>query len=122
VQWNEHPFGGSTSTLETFQVWIGVNGAQDISYTYDATRPLTDPGTPFQVGAEDTGGQFGNSVPGIPSADLVVNSSPTVPGGSATFTSTWRGVSPGTGTVETDLTSNLARDTAVSRANVTVTQ
>jgi subtilisin family serine protease len=122
VQWNEHPFGGSTSTLETFQVWIGVNGTQDISYTYDATHPLTDPGTPFQVGAEDTGGQFGNSVPGIPSADLVVNSSAAVPGGSATFTSSWRGVSPGTGTVETDLTSNLVRDTAVSRANVTVTQ
>jgi fibronectin type III domain protein len=122
VQWNEHPFGESASTLETFHVWIGVNGTQDISYTYDASHPLTNPGTPFQVGAEDTSGQFGNSVPGIPSADLVVDSTPGVPGGSATFTSTWRGVSPGTGTVETDVTDSVARDTAVSRANVTVTR
>jgi hypothetical protein len=121
VQWNEHPFGQSTSTVETFQVWIGLNGTQDISFTYDSAHPLTDPGTPFQVGAEDISGQFGNSVPGIPSADLVVNSTPAVPGGSATFTSTWRGVSPGTATVETDVTSSVARDTSVSRANVTVT-
>jgi subtilisin family serine protease len=121
VQWNEHPFGEPTSTLETFQTWIGINGTQDISFTYDARRPLTDPGIPFQVGAEDITGQFGNSVPGIPSADLVVTSTPGAPGGSATFTSTWRGVSPGTGTVETDLTSNLTRDTAASRTSVTVT-
>jgi subtilisin family serine protease len=121
VQWNEHPFGQSTSTVETFQVWIGLNGKQDISFTYDPAHPLTDPGTPFQVGAEDISGEFGNSVPGIPSADLVVSSTPAVPGGSATFTSTWRGVSPGTATVETDVTSSVGRDTAVSRANVTVT-
>jgi hypothetical protein len=97
VQFNEYPFNGSSSTLDTFQVWIGLNGTQDISFTYDAGRPLTDPAAPFQVGAEDSSGQFGNSVPGIPGADLVVNSTPPVPGGSATFASTWRGVSPGTG-------------------------
>jgi hypothetical protein len=121
VQFNEHPFNESSSALETFQVWIGINGTQDISFTYDANHPLTDPGAPFQVGAEDASGEFGNSVPGIPSADLVVSSTPGVPGGSATFSSTWRGVSAGTGTVETDVTSSVARDTAVSRANVTVT-
>jgi subtilisin family serine protease len=120
VQFDEHPFNGSPSTLETFQVWIGLNGTQDISYTYDSTRPLTDPLAPFQVGAEDVSGQFGNGVAGIPAADLVVNSTPGAPGGSATFTSTWRGVNSGTATVETDLTSDLTRDTSVSRAHVTV--
>ena len=49
VQLNEHPFNGASSALETFQVWIGVNETQDISFTYDANRPLTDPGAPFQV-------------------------------------------------------------------------
>lgn len=122
VQLNEHPFNGSPSTMETFQVWIGINGTQDISYTYDTSRPLTDPGAPFQVGAEDVSGQFGNSVPGVPSADLVVKSTPGAPGGSATFTSTWRGARPGTATVETGVTSSVTRDTAVSRANVTVTR
>jgi hypothetical protein len=121
VQLNEHPFGQSPSILETSEVWIGINGTQDISFTYDRSAPLTDPGSPFQVGVEDVSGQFGNSVPGIPSADLVVNSTPGVPGGSAIFTSTWSGVRPGTATVETDLTSSVARDTAVSRANVIVT-
>jgi hypothetical protein len=121
VQFNEHPFGQPASTLATFQVWIGYGGAQDISFTYDPNRPLTDPGTPFQVGAEDTSGLFGNSVAGIPSADLVVTSTPGAPGGSATFTANFRGTAVGAGTVETDLTSSLARDTSVSRANVTIT-
>jgi hypothetical protein len=121
VQVNEHPFNGSPSTIETFQVWIGLNGTQDISYTYDPNRPLTDPNAALQVGAEDTTGQFGNSVPGIPSADLTVTSTPGVPGGSAAFTASFRGTAVGAGTVETDMTSSLTRDTVVSRANVTVT-
>jgi Fibronectin type-III domain len=121
VQVNEHPFNGSPLTIETFQVWIGLNGTQDISYTYDPSRPLSDPNAALQVGAEDTTGQFGNSVPGIPSADLTVTSTPGAPGGSAAFTATFRGTAVGAGTVETDMTSSLIRDTVVSRANVTVT-
>ena len=122
VQFEEHPFGEPTSQLETFQVWIGINGTQDISYTYDASQPLTDPisSTPT-VGAEDVTGLFGNSVPGIPSSDLVVTSSAAIPGGSVDYSATYRGTAAGTGTVETDLTSDLSRDTSVSRATVTVT-
>ncbi|HET8752093.1 MAG TPA: S8 family serine peptidase [Gaiellaceae bacterium] len=121
VQWDEHPFNANPSTFETFQVWIGINGTQDISYTYDATRPLSDPLAPLQVGAENADGSAGNNVPGIPSADLVVTSSAAVPGGSVAFTAPFRGTLAGPGTVETDMTSNLTRDTSVSRANVTVT-
>jgi subtilisin family serine protease len=122
VQFDEHPFAEPTTQLETFQVWIGINGTQDISYAYDSSRPLTDPitSTPV-VGAEDVTGLFGNSVPGIPSADLAVTSSAAIPGGAVDYTASFRGTATGTGTVETDLLSNLSRDTSVSKAHVTIT-
>ena len=118
VQFNEHPFGEPPSELEAFQVWIGINGTQDISYTYGS---IAAPGTPFEVGAENADGTAGNSVPGLPSGDLVVTSAPGVPGGSTTFSAPFRGTFAGPGTVETDLTSSILRDTSVSRANVSVT-
>jgi len=118
VQFQEHPFGESPSNLETFQVWIGINGTQDISYTYGS---ITDPGTPFEVGAENADGTAGNSVSGLPSADLVVTSTPGAPGGSVAFSAPFRGTLAGPGTVETDMTSSITRDTSVSRSNVTVT-
>jgi subtilisin family serine protease len=121
VQLDEHPFNGSSSALERFQVWIGINGTQDISYTYDSSNPLTDPAAPLQVGAENADGSAGNNVSGIPSADLVVTSAPGVPGGAVDFTAPFRGTVAGPGTVETDLTSSLTRETSVSRATVTVT-
>jgi subtilisin family serine protease len=117
VQWNAHVFG-STSIHEAFQAWIGINGTQDISYTYDT---VNNPGVAFNVGAENADGTAGNNVAGLPSADLVVNSAPGAPGGSVAFTAPFRGTLAGPGTVETDLTSSISRDTSVSRANVTVT-
>jgi hypothetical protein len=118
VQYDGHVFG-HPETHESFQVWIGINGTQDISYTY---RTANDPnGLPLQVGAENADGSAGNNVPGVPSGDLVVSSTPGAPGGSATFTAPFRGTLAGPGTVETDMTSDITRDTSVSRANVTVT-
>ncbi|HET9682014.1 MAG TPA: S8 family serine peptidase, partial [Candidatus Limnocylindrales bacterium] len=117
VQWNVHVFGVPSNT-DAFQVWIGINGTQDISYTYGSAN---DPGVPFAVGAENADGTAGSTVAGVPSADLVVNSAPGVPGGSVAFTAPFRGTLAGPGTVETDMTSSLTRETSVSRANVTVT-
>jgi hypothetical protein len=121
VQWDEHPFNGAVSTFETFQTWIGINGTQDISFAYDPTHLLADPSAPFQVGAEDVSGQFGNNLPGLPTNDLVVTSSAAVPGGTASFTAPFRGTQVGAGVVEVDLVSSLSRDTSVRRMNVTVT-
>jgi hypothetical protein len=109
-----HVFGHPAAP-ESFQVWIGFGGAQDISYTYGVTN---DPGVPFQVGAENADGTAGSNVPGVPSEDLVVTSTPGAPGGSTTFTAPFRGTAVGTGTVETDMTTSITRDTSVSRANV----
>jgi subtilisin family serine protease len=116
VQWNVHPFG--VATQEVFQVWLGINGTQDISYTYGT---VSDPGIPYQVGAEDFTGTRGNNLPGVPSADIVVTSTPGAPGGSADLTGVFRGTAAGPGWVETDLSSSLSRDTSVSKATVTVT-
>jgi len=118
VQWNEHVFG-HTSIHEAFQVWIGINGTQDISYAYGT---ITDPAgtTNPTVGAEDATGLFGNEVAGLPSDDIVVTSSAPVAGGTADYTATFRGTLAGTGTVETDVNSSLSRETSVSRFTVTV--
>ena len=117
VQWNTHVFG--TSTIEKFQAWIGFGGTQDISYTYDT---VSNPGVAFNVGAENADGTRGSNVSGVPSGDLVVISAPGVAGGSATFSTTLRGVIPGSGTVETDVNSSVSRDTSVSKAPVTITK
>jgi subtilisin family serine protease len=117
VQWNVHPYGVPTQ-LEKFQAWIGLDGTQDISYTYGGVTPF---GTPLNVGAENADGSRGSNLGSFPSGDVVVTSTPGAPGGSAAFSTSWRGVIAGTGTVETDVTSNITRDTAVSRSNVTVT-
>ncbi len=119
VQWNVHLFG--TSTTENFQVWLGLNGTQDISYTYD-TMHTPPTGFPYNVGAENDTGTKGSNVAGVPSGDLVVTSTPAIPGGTATFSATLRGVQVGTGTVEWDVTSPAMRDTSVSRSTVTVTR
>ena len=118
IQWDTHVFG-SPSTTEHFQVWLGLNGTQDISYTYGA---LHAPGVPLNIGAENADGTEGSNVSGLPTGDLVVTSSDPVPGGQATFSATLRGVQVGTGSVEWDVTSPAMRDTAISRSTVTVTK
>ena len=36
MQWNVHIFGDSTAAgARTMQVWIGINGTEDITYAYD---------------------------------------------------------------------------------------
>jgi hypothetical protein len=122
VQWNVHVYG-LDNQVETFQAWIGTNGTQDISFAYDPAHPITDPvGQSYNVGAENADGTAGNNVPGLPASDLVVTSTPGAPGGSASFSVTLRGLLPGTGTVETDVTSSVTRDTAVSRTTVSITR
>ncbi|MDQ1440146.1 MAG: hypothetical protein QOG97_374, partial [Acidimicrobiaceae bacterium] len=123
VQWNAHVFG-HPGTVEAFQVWIGVNGTEDISYTYKSG--LSNPGLPFNVGAENFDGTGGSNFAGLPSGDLVVNSTPALPGGTASLSVTLRGnrVLPGgaPSTVETDMTTSITRETSVSKASIQVKQ
>jgi hypothetical protein len=70
VEWRVNVF--FFGSPRTFQVWIGINGVQDISFTYD---PLALPADPFWnllVGAENRLGQ-GDLVDFLPTEDLRVN-------------------------------------------------
>ena len=75
VEWRLNVFG--TSSRRTFQVWIGIDGVEDITYTYNPGALPADPaGFPFIVGVENLDGTSGASIPGLPTTDLRVTSDP----------------------------------------------
>lgn len=79
VQADEHL--RDTGTAVTYQVWIGLNGVEDVSFAYDGDQPIRPPaGTPFVVGAENGDGSGGDTYPGLPAGDVVVHSLPGTPG------------------------------------------
>lgn len=91
-----------TADKRTFQVWIGIDGTQDITYAYAA--PQADPaGQPFLVGAENLLGQ-GDMTATLPTTDQRVTSTAPTPGGSVNYTVGVKGVLNGLGTVTTDMT------------------
>ncbi|QYC40090.1 Minor extracellular protease vpr precursor [Nonomuraea coxensis DSM 45129] len=101
VEWRVNLYG--TGDLKVFQQWIGVNGAEDISYAYD---PGNLPGAPpagagLTVGAENADGTAGSQITGPPTEDLVVTSTPGAPGGTLTYSMKIKGVSAGAGKVTT---------------------
>ncbi|BCJ50409.1 hypothetical protein Asp14428_18840 [Actinoplanes sp. NBRC 14428] len=70
AEWNVNVFG--TTSNRHFQVWIGANGTEDISYAYDpAALPATS-GFPTVVGAENINGTGGHQLPAgtLPTEDL----------------------------------------------------
>jgi hypothetical protein len=102
IQYQVKVFG--TADLREFQVWIGINGTQDISYAYAA--PQADPaGQDFLVGAENILGQ-GDMTATLPSADLVVTSSDPVPGDEASYIVFVEGAKKGAGVVTTEMTAD----------------
>jgi len=119
-QWDVNVFG--TTAAKTFQLWIGVNGVQDISFTYDPARLPGNPGQPFLVGAENKNGTGGAQLPAgtAPTQDLVVTSTDPTAGGSVSYTLTVRGNRRGTGTVTTSMDSPLVPGTTVVTSTVTV--
>jgi hypothetical protein len=75
IEWRVNVF--ATSSLRKFQVWLGANGTQDVSFAYDpASLPADPAGQPFQVGAENVDGTRGAGLGlGIlPTQDLRITS------------------------------------------------
>jgi hypothetical protein len=77
VEWRLNVFG--TTSQRTFQLWIGIDGVQDIAFAYPS--PLANPnGQPLYVGAEvadgSTGATLGAGI--LPAQDLRVTSSGTL--------------------------------------------
>ncbi|MCW5893527.1 MAG: S8 family serine peptidase [bacterium] len=123
VEWRLNAFG--TSSLKTFQVWIGVNGVEDITYAYDPGNLPSAVGLgPWVVGAENFDGSNGAALPPfvLPTQDLRVTSTPVVPGGSATLEITAQPKKKGAGLVATQLTTPVVRGTTVVTSTVTVTK
>jgi hypothetical protein len=120
VEWRVNVWG--TTSLRTFQTWIGVNGVEDISYAYDPANLPADSGFPTVVGAENSDGSAGDQLPDgtLPTEDLVVTSSDPAPGGSVSYTVRVRGLLPGTGVVKTTMESPAVPGTTVVRSEVTV--
>jgi subtilisin family serine protease len=116
IEYRVKVFG--TASTRTFQVWIGVNGTEDISYTYAAAQ--TDPaGQDFLVGAENILGQ-GDMEAVLPSADLRVTSSAPTPGGSVTYSLRVRGMVVGRGTLTTEMTASGVPGVTIVRTNIQV--
>ncbi len=104
VEWRVFAWG--TTDLEVFQAWIGLNGTEDITYTYDPTNLPTQPdGQNLTVGAENADGSAGAQIAGAPTGDLRVASDPGSGGASVSYQFKVRGVRPGNGQILTTLTS-----------------
>jgi subtilisin family serine protease len=109
IEWRQFLFG--TNTLKVFQQWIGTNGAEDISYTYDPGNLPGDPGPAYglTVGAENLEGTAGSQITGPPVDDYRVTSTPGAPGGSMTYSMNIKGVQKGTGSVTTGTSTPLVK-------------
>ena len=117
IQWEVNVWG--STDLRKFQVWIGLNGTQDVSYTYAA--PMADPnGQPFLVGAENAAGE-GDMQASLPGPDLVVTSSDPLPGGSLSYTVTLRGRLAGAGNLHTEMSTAAVPGVTVLDTPVKVT-
>ncbi|WP_036321178.1 S8 family serine peptidase [Microbispora sp. ATCC PTA-5024] len=120
VEWHVYLYG--TSDLKVFQQWIGLNGAEDISYAYDPGHLPGDPGAAYglTVGAENAEGTAGSQISGPPMQDYRIASTPGAPGGTLSYSFTVKGVSPGTGTVTTGTSTPQVKGITVEVDRITV--
>jgi len=118
IEWRVKSFG--TGALETFQLWLGANGTQDVRFEYPG--PLPSAAQPFQVGAENINGTAGDELtPGtLPSSQILVTSSDPVAGQTVTYTTTVLGILPGTGKVTTTSNTPAVEGTTVVSNSVKV--
>lgn len=118
VEWQVRVWG--TTSNRGFQVWIGVDGVEDISFAYDPAAPPAPPtGQDYEVGAENEYGQ-GGEIEGPVGQDLVVTSPPALPGESITYTVYVRGARPGAGIVTTEMNSPGVLGTTIVTSPVNV--
>lgn len=129
VQWNTHvwvpnPLTATAADTRVMQVWIGVNGTQDISYEYDVSASGVDApaGTGLTVGAENISGTAGAQISGPPAGSYVVTATPGLPGGRLTYSLTIQGRNRGTQTLTSTLESDVVVGTTRVRTPITVTR
>ena len=116
VQWEVNVWG--TSDRRAFQIWLGINGTQDISYEYEV--PQTDPsGQPYLVGAENAAGA-GDVSAFLPTGSLRVTSTDASPGDTFTYRMRIRGKQRGPGRVRTEMKAEKVPGTTLLNTPVKV--
>ena len=116
VQWNTHVWGDpSSADSRNMQVWIGINGTEDISYAYDTNTIGVDAPAGFglTVGAENVTGSAGAQITEPPAGSYVVTTTPGVPGGSLSYSLSLKATGQGrqslTSVMRADVVAGLTR-------------
>jgi hypothetical protein len=126
VEWQVKLIGGETvgdTQTKVFQLWLGNNGTEDVTFSYDpANRPTAPPSDyGLTVGAENLDGSFGSQITtAAPESDYRVESAPGNAGGSADIKLQVRGVRVGDATVAASMTTPAVAGTTVARTKLKV--
>ena len=104
VQWNVNDW--NSTHQRNMQVWIGTNGVQDVSYTYQQAQTAPS-GQDYLVGAENSAGD-GDMQVRLPAAGdgIVINSTDPTPGGTLSYDVTVTGTKRGDGVVHSEATAS----------------
>ncbi|MEO5901845.1 MAG: S8 family serine peptidase, partial [Ilumatobacteraceae bacterium] len=124
VEFDVGIFGDPTPAGDrNMQVWIGLNGVEDITYSYDANA-LKDapPAAGLTVGAENDSGTAGAQISGPPTTSYVVTTTPGAPGGSLTYALTVRGTTRGVHTLASGMLADLVPGGTIITTDITVTR
>jgi hypothetical protein len=117
VEYDVYVWG--TTSARTFQVWIGIDGVEDITYAYDPAQLPADPGQLFLVGAENANGE-GDMEAVLPTEDLRVTSSDPTPGDTVSYSFTVKGTSRGAGLVKTEMVATGVSGVTIEKDTITV--
>jgi hypothetical protein len=119
VEYRVNTFG--TTDRQTFQVWIGINGTEDITYAYDPGDAPDAHGQDFLVGAENIEGD-GDVVATVPAGDQRVTSTDPVEGDTVSYIVFVRGQSLGTFPVTSSMNATGVPGTTIVSDDITVTR
>jgi hypothetical protein len=126
VEWQVQVFGGldiGDTATRVFQLWLGNNGGEDITFAYDpSARPAAPPLLyGLTIGAENVNGTFGAQAPvSAPTSDYRIASEPSRPGGSTFVRLRVKGTVVGNASVVSTMTTPAVPGTTFARATVRV--
>jgi hypothetical protein len=127
LQWDLHLWGYPTSDdpsddgARSFQVWIGINGDEDVSYSYDANA-LADSPWGLTVGAENESGTGGAQISGAPVGSYIISTTPGAPGGSLSYTLTVKGKQVKPAVLTTTMVTDIVAGSTIVRTPIEVTK
>ena len=118
----EVPAFGQSDVTNTFQIWIGMNGADDITFDYGPIGGADPIG--LTVGAENRDGSSGSQLESAPTEgqQWVIDTSAPTPGGSVTITYAAGGETRGAYQIPATMTTNVIEGTTIQHAQLEVTR